>query len=193
MLPGQPGVYIDLPMGEEAASLFLQELSKERRGSFNVKSAMVVIQALVKSHGLVIVHKEDQENVQSDQVDVNPEYHRFRLATGGLLDLENIKAFVENGRIKPDTGLTIVDNSGHMTGLVKAKDVPCIRELFHSYEDEPVVPSYTVVAASMRAIAACYQQIVDQFGLKDSDSVALTRRYGDDSTERVIKAGGLHA
>ena len=193
VLPGQPGVYIDLPMNEEAASLFLQELSKERGGRFNDQSAIMVVQSLVKSHGLVVAHKEDRENVHSDQVDLDPESHRFRLATGGLLDLENVKAYIENGRIKPDTGLTIVNHSGHMVGPVKAKDISCVRELFHNFEDEPVVPSYTIVASSMSAIASCLKQIVDQFGLKDTDSVALTRKYGDDSTERVVKAGGLHA
>lgn len=193
VLPGQPGAYIDGPMTEEVASLFLQELSKDRHGSFNGQSATTIIQALIKSHGLVVVHKEDQENVQSDSIDVDPIGNRFRLATGGLMDVENVKAFVENGRIKPDTGLTVVDTSGHVVGPVKAKSISCIRALFNDFDDEPVVPSYTIVASSMQAIAKCYSQIVDQFGLKDTDSVALSRNYGDDSTESVVKAGGLHA
>jgi hypothetical protein len=193
VLPGQPGVYFDLPMNEEAASGFLQELSKKRRGTFTSDSAESVIQTLVDNHGLVVVHKEDTENLNTDEVSVDPEHCRFRLSTGGLLDLDNVKAYVENGRIKPDTGLYIVGLSGSVRGPIKSSDISCVRDLFKDYEDEPKVPSYTIVASSTPVTAGCFAQIIDQFGIRDTDSVALTKWYGDNSTEKVAKAGGLHA
>lgn len=192
VMPGHSGVYVDHPMNQEAAAQFLQELSKDSRVDLS-KSALQVVQLLINKHGLVVVHKEDTENSPSEMVSVDPDSHKFRLATGGLLDLENVKAYVENGRIKPETGLTVIDSTGHIIGIFKAEQIECVRSLFRDHKDEPQLASYTIVAGSMPAISSSFQKIVDQFGLKDTDSVALTRRYGDDSTDSVVKAGGLHA
>jgi hypothetical protein len=141
----------------------------------------VLVDELVKSHGLVIVNKSSslaRMSPKSDVVKLSGTDYWYEInGVDGDFTFEQVKSYITRGLVKPQTLIKVLDaDYKELTDYTPANKISSLQKLFTTATEPPseitdTKPAITIVAKSPQSVMRVRSSIESYFDVEPQDMV----------------------